>query len=153
MTDLVDAKGRALIRYTADVAVFADGQFLAVVRGTDPFRGRLALPGGHVDHGETSRAAAVRELAEETGLIVAASALHRVDVFDDPDRDPRGHVVTVAYALALPALAVVRPGDDAARAAWFDTETALREGRMAFDHGDILAAAYALLLDGDLDRH
>jgi 8-oxo-dGTP diphosphatase len=150
MTDLTDTKGRALVRYTADLVVFAEDHVLLIERGTDPYAGRLALPGGHVDHGETSRAAAVRELAEETGLRVAASKLRRVDVFDDPDRDPRGRVIAVAYTVALRDLAPVRSGDDAARAAWVETEAALH-APMAFDHRDILTRAYSLLLDGDLD--
>lgn len=151
MTDHTDAKGRALVRYAADLVVFSGPLVLTVERGTDPYAGRLALPGGHVDHGETSRAAAVREAAEETGLAVAASQLRRVDVFDDPDRDPRGRVVSVAYAVAFEDLPAVVGGDDATRAVWVETEAALRHP-MAFDHRDILGRAYALLLDGELDR-
>jgi 8-oxo-dGTP diphosphatase len=153
-THPTDANGRALIRYTGDLVVFAEdvvNYVLVIERGADPFKGRYALPGGHVEHGETSREAAVRETAEETGLAVAASDIHRVDVFDAPDRDPRGRVVTVAYTLALPGLPHIRGGSDASRAMWVDTETALREGRMAFDHGDILAHAYSMYLDGALD--
>lgn len=151
MTDLTDAQGRALIRYTADLVVFAEDHVLVIERGTEPYAGRYALPGGHVDHGETSRAAAVREVAAETGLLLAASALRRVDVFDDPDRDPRGRVVSTAYAVALHRFPVVEGGSDAVRACWIETEAALRGGFMAFDHATILARAYALFLDGDLD--
>ncbi|WP_335991687.1 NUDIX hydrolase [Glycomyces sp. MUSA5-2] len=153
MTNLVDAQGRALIRYTADLVVFAEDRVLAIVRGTNPFKGRLALPGGHVDHGETSLAAVVRETAEETGLRVSASQLRRVDIFDAVDRDPRGRVVSVAYVVAFRHRPYVRPGSDAARAVWVTPDDAMVPGRMAFDHADILAAAYALLRDGHLDRH
>ena len=40
------------IRYTADV--------LLIERGRRPHKGQLTLPGGHVNAGETSRAAAAR---------------------------------------------------------------------------------------------
>ncbi|WP_335989298.1 NUDIX hydrolase [Glycomyces sp. MUSA5-2] len=153
-THPTDDRGRALIRYTGDLVVFAEDYetyVLVIERGTEPFKGRLALPGGHVEHGETSLEAAVRETAEETGLAVDAAALHRVDVFDAVDRDPRGRVVSVAYTLALRGLPHIRGGSDAVNAKWIDVETALRQGRMAFDHRDILAAAHDMYLDGHLD--
>jgi 8-oxo-dGTP pyrophosphatase MutT (NUDIX family) len=55
------------IHYTADVVLFAAGHVLLIERGWDPYEGCWALPGGHVDAGETSVVAAARELEEETG--------------------------------------------------------------------------------------
>lgn len=64
------------IRYTADVVVTTtDGRVLLIERGWDPYAGQWALPGGHVDPGETSRAAAARELAEEAGVYAAPEEL------------------------------------------------------------------------------
>ncbi len=72
---------------TADVVLLAAHKgalhVLVIERGWDPFEGQLALPGGHVDPGETSEQAARRELAEETG-ITAPAALRRVGRFDAP---------------------------------------------------------------------
>ena len=138
---------RPSIRYTADLVVFSGNDVLLIERGTEPYAGRWALPGGHVEHNETSRAAAVREAAEETGLTIASSRLLRVGVYDDPDRDPRARVVSVAYMTAIDTLAPVKAGDDARAAAWVDIDDALN-GPMAFDHRRILGDAYSQLLDG-----
>jgi 8-oxo-dGTP diphosphatase len=54
-----------------------------------------ALPGGFVDVGECVERAAVREMAEETGLHVNLRRL--LGVYSAPDRDPRGHTVSVVF--------------------------------------------------------
>ncbi|MBM7443119.1 NUDIX domain-containing protein [Streptomyces sp. HB132] len=77
------------IRYTADVvAMTPDGDVLLIERGWPPYEGAWALPGGHVDRGETAIEAAVRELAEETGVHVLASDLQKIGVFDRPLAQP-----------------------------------------------------------------
>lgn len=55
----------------------------------------LALPGGFVEIGETCENAARREAMEETNLKL--DRLHFIGVYDDPQRDPRKHVVSVAF--------------------------------------------------------
>jgi 8-oxo-dGTP diphosphatase len=107
---------------------------LLIERGWAPFEGRWALPGGHVDRGETSRAAAARELAEETGVEVDPAALKQLGVYDEPRRDPRGRYVTVAY-LAQVERVVPAAGDDARAARWFPLN---KLPVLAFDHADIL---------------
>ncbi|MFH9425478.1 NUDIX domain-containing protein [Streptomyces sp. NPDC017529] len=76
--------------------------FLAIDRDWDPYEGYLALPGGHVDRGETAPMAAVRELAEETGVHVAKDDLTLIDIYEDPDRDPRGRYVSAAFVVTVP---------------------------------------------------
>lgn len=127
------------IRYTADgVVTTTDGHVLLIKRGYEPHIGRWALPGGHVDPGETSRAAAARELAEEAGVYAAPEELAQVGVWDRPDRDPRGRYVTVAYHLEVLPGTIVKAGDDAADAQWWPV-TDLPP--LAFDHADILRVA------------
>jgi 8-oxo-dGTP diphosphatase len=127
------------IRYTADTVVTTtDGYVLLIERGWDPHKGQWALPGGHVDPGETSRAAAARELAEEAGVHAAPTELVQVGVFDAPGRDPRGRYVTVAYRLTVLPGTIVEAGDDATRAEWWPLNAL---PVLAFDHADILAAA------------
>lgn len=125
------------IRYTADVVLLAAGHVLLIQRRWDPHAGSWALPGGHVDAGETSLQAAVRELKEETGITVPVDALCQVGAFDAPGRDPRGRYVTVAYTATLSEPDAPTPLDDAADARWWPL-TDLPP--LAFDHADILTA-------------
>ena len=55
--------------------VFADGHLLLLRRGQDPYRGKLAVPGGYVEAGESLEAAAIRETEEEVGLVLDREAL------------------------------------------------------------------------------
>lgn len=128
-----------IIRYTADVVVITpDQHVLLIERSWDPYEGHWALPGGHVDTGETSRDAAVRELIEETGVRVAPYALHQVGVFDHPDRDPRGRYVTVAYLITVPHVTTISAGSDARTVKWWPPDDL---PKLAFDHADIINAA------------
>jgi 8-oxo-dGTP diphosphatase len=85
--------------------------------------------------------AAARELAEETGVHVAADDLRPIGVWDLPHRDPRGRHVTVAYVAVVPASTPIIAGDDARTARWWPLNDL--PVRLAFDHADILSAAVA----------
>ncbi|MFF3967925.1 NUDIX domain-containing protein [Streptomyces griseorubiginosus] len=125
------------IRYTADLVVLTpNGNVLLIERDWPPYEGAWALPGGHVDTGETSRAAAARELSEETGVQVAPDDLRRIDVWDAPERDPRGRYVAVAYLAVVPDDTQVVAGDDARRARWWPASDL---PPLAFDHADIIS--------------
>ncbi len=86
---------------------------------------------------EPLAAAARRELAEETG-ITDVPYLRQLAAFGDPERDPRGRVISIAYWGLLPQAAEVRGGDDAARARWWPTQ---EPPPLAFDHAQILDCA------------
>ena len=89
-----------------------DGHVLLIQRGNPPSKGVHALPGGKLDDGETFYQAALRELMEETGLVsVVGGRVEQIDwdsalagyvVNDQPDRDPRGRWISVAYYFNLP---------------------------------------------------
>lgn len=129
--------------HTADAVILAPGPFVLLIqRRWDPFEGLWALPGGHQDDGETSRAAAARELVEETGILVPPSVLIKVGVYDAPGRDPRGDYSTTAYAAMVPTATTPTPADDAVAARWWPVDAL--PGKLAFDHGIILADALAL---------
>lgn len=52
-------------------------------RGPSSVKGRVNFPGGHVEHGENPTYSAVRELEEETGLLVKEEELKPMTVFTD----------------------------------------------------------------------
>jgi 8-oxo-dGTP diphosphatase len=136
---------------TADMVLIGYGpghepHVLLIERGHDPFAGHLALPGGYVEPGETFRQAAARELQEETG-VTAPARLHQVGVYDAPDRDPRGRVVSVAYLGILPTLPTATGNDDAVAARWVPLAEILGSPALAFDHDEILTAALALMTE------
>ncbi|MER8233150.1 NUDIX hydrolase [Streptomyces sp. NPDC094049] len=138
MTDTHE--NHAVIRYTADiVAVTEDRRVLLIQRGWEPYQGHWALPGGHVDEGETALRAAVRELEEETGVRITEDQLRLVGVFDQPDRDPRGRYVTVTYLATVPNNTRAVAGDDAHEARWWPQNDL--PAQLAFDHADILNTA------------
>jgi 8-oxo-dGTP diphosphatase len=134
---------------TADAAVLRGPvgarELLLVRRGTEPYEGCWALPGGFVDADEPLETAARRELVEETGL-APSGAFRQVATYGDPGRDPRGWTVTVLFAVELSPgeSGVVLGGDDAAEAAWHPL-VALPP--LAFDH-DRLARDAVELIDG-----
>ncbi|CAN5748682.1 NUDIX hydrolase [soil metagenome] len=112
-----------------------------ITRGQPPFRGALALPGGFVKPDEDLKAAAFRELAEETRLSPGAIPLTQFAVYGKPGRDPRMRVVSVGYWAIMPDLPSPKGGSDAATAQLIPVDEALREGSMAFDHVQILSDA------------
>ena len=86
---------------TADIFIFDDNlNFILIKRRNDPFKNCWALPGGFVEYGESVENAAIREAKEETSIDVELIDL--VNVYSKPDRDPRGHTVTVAYTDFVP---------------------------------------------------
>jgi len=152
--DLPSARPNAAL--TADVVALlrtgGEDRVLLVHRGSPPFEGSWALPGGFVDPDEDPQVAALRELGEETGLDLADVALRELGVYGAPGRDPRGRVVSSAWWVRLAGVAdgaaapVVAGGDDAAEAAWVPVAEALagdERGQLAFDHAAVLRDALA----------
>ena len=90
---------------TTDCVVFGlddeDLKVLLIQRDIPPYEGKWALPGGFVRVGESLDDSARRELQEETGL--RNVFLEQLYTFGQPNRDPREHVVTVAYYALVPA--------------------------------------------------
>lgn len=117
-----------------DVVIPSERGVVLVRRGSEPYVGQWALPGGFVEVGETVRQAAVREAAEETGLAVEVSRL--VGVYSEPDRDPRGHNVSVAF-LTRVLSGQMQAASDAEEVDVLDHGSV----ELAFDHARIIADA------------
>ena len=124
---------------TVDIAIFTGEapDLLLIKRSSSPFEGDWALPGGFVEMHESLEEAALRELEEETG--VSNVPLTEVGAFGAPSRDPRGRVITIAYAAVLEK-SMLKPeaGSDASDVAWFSTANL---PTLAFDHAEIIRKA------------
>ncbi|MBP2161097.1 MULTISPECIES: NUDIX domain-containing protein [Asticcacaulis] len=118
---------------------------LLIRRGGIPGRGNFAIPGGFIEPDEYLLNSALRELREETGLVLSdAEAMARLKgrhVFDDPERSSRGRVITHGFHFEFPAgpLPGVEGQDDAAEARWVPVaDLAQYHGQFFEDHGAIL---------------
>lgn len=124
---------------------------LLIERRYDPYRGMLALPGGHVDPDEDDHDTARRELAEETGVYVDAMTF--VGTYRKPGRDPRGRYVSFAWCTRLDHMSTPTASDDASGAMWVPVTVVLaRPAVLAFDHHRILTdalMAYPPIRPGD----
>lgn len=128
---------------TVDNVVFGiDGAILKVLlikrgRPGTAFEGCWAFPGGFVDANEDLDVAARRELLEETHAKI--SYIEQLQTFGKPGRDPRGHVISVAYMALVQCDALTIQGDDdASEAKWWPVSAL---PALAFDHAEILAVA------------
>lgn len=97
------------------------GALLLVERGHEPLAGLWSVPGGAIELGETTRAAAAREVEEETGIAVEVGRL--LTVVDRLVRDDSGslhyHFVLIEYeARPVDARAEPRAATDARQARW-----------------------------------
>ena len=134
---------------TADCVVMtkeSTPQVLLIERGTDPFKGCWAFPGGFMNMDETTEQCAIRELEEETCLKV--TELHQIGAYSKVDRDPRGRTVTVAYLAIVDEPIAVTGQDDAVKAEWWPLSDFLdklsgkaERPHLAFDHYDIMQDA------------
>ncbi len=112
-------------------------QVLLIRRKNPPYRGMWALPGGFIKMDKSLEESALLELYEETNI--SDVQLTQLATFGEPERDPRGRVITVAYVGVIKAeqqKAVA--GSDAAEVGWFST---LDLPELAFDHNMIIRTA------------
>ena len=108
-------------------------------RKNPPFKNSYALPGGFVEIGESVEDACIREAFEETNIKVKIVKL--IGVFSDPKRDPRGHIVTVAY-LCEPRTKNEKPkAQDDAAALEIIPLSKIPSLKLAFDHMQIINAS------------
>lgn len=117
-----------------DAIILFRGGIVLIKRHNQPYQGCYALPRGFVEVGETVEDAVKREAQEETGLDLTLRDL--VGVYSDPGRDPRGHVVSVAYLAE--GHGDLASGSDASSAEIFPLHSL---PPLAFDHEKIIGDA------------
>jgi 8-oxo-dGTP diphosphatase len=84
----------------ASAAIFRDNEVLLIERGKGALKGRWSLPGGHINPGETARAAALREVQEETGIEAQVCGLvdiHEVVLHSATDALSAHYLLAVFY--------------------------------------------------------
>jgi 8-oxo-dGTP diphosphatase len=118
------------ITLTVDPIILMSGGVVLVKRSFDPYKDYWALPGGIVEYGETIEIAVIREAKEETGLDVKIEKL--VGVYSDPNRDPRGHFVSVCF-LCVPVGGALTTSVETKEVRIFSKEE-IKSIRLAFDH-------------------
>lgn len=102
----------------ASALVEKEGAVLLVKRGRMPAKGRWALPGGAVRWGEPIRDAVVREVLEETGVLIeVGQVLDVVDVIYREGGEVLYHYVVVCFAGKY-LRGDLKPGTDAEDARW-----------------------------------
>jgi len=65
------------------------------------WQGQWTLPGGGIEFGEAPENAMVREVHEETGLVVSAGPILGIDSLHDKQSDPELHGVRVVYSTTI----------------------------------------------------
>lgn len=125
---------------TVDVVLFKLSanylELLLIKRKNEPYRDCWALPGGFVDTNEDLEDAAKRELFEETTIQV--NCLEQLKAFGKPFRDPRSHVVSIAFFGYASENSIAIANDDAKEAKWFSVNDL---PKLAFDHDEIIKFA------------
>lgn len=79
------------------VLVPVDNGLLLVRRNIEPHKGKLALPGGFIDLGESWQEAGAREVLEETGITIDPAGIQLVTVYSAPD----GTIIIVSQAAQM----------------------------------------------------
>lgn len=117
----------------SDAIIEKNGMIVLVKRGKNPFKGKLAFPGGHMKKGESIEKTIVRETKEETNLNV--KLIEILGVYSNPKRDP---TQTMAVAFVCKIISgKMRGGSDAESADWYEIKK-LKKKDFGFDHYRIL---------------
>ncbi|KAB1071380.1 NUDIX hydrolase [Tamlana haliotis] len=133
------------IKLSVDAVVFGYEagtiSVLLIKRKYEPFKGKWAIPGGFVLNNEALEKAVERELKEETGVEI--NYLEQLYSFGNPNRDPRGRIVSIAYfGLVHPSAFKINASTDAEEVQWFKIDEL---PQLSFDHKDILKLAISRL--------
>ena len=122
---------------------------LLITRKNEPFKGKLALPGGFLDSDDRSAmSAAIRELKEETNL--SLSYMFQVCALTKEGRDPRERCISIVYADTVhdDFEGLIKAKDDASTVQWVSL-VGLRKDDLAFDHATAIWKSIQELFDDE----
>jgi 8-oxo-dGTP diphosphatase len=127
---------------TVDTVIFrlVDGRLnvLLIKRGSEPFKGSWALPGGYNTADDTTMQVVDRVLRTKVGVTPDDLAyVEQLYTFDTVTRDPRGHAVSVTY-LGLSNKLEPQVSEETQQPTYFPVD---RLPHLAYDHADIIKYA------------
>ena len=123
---------------TIDIIVVENSnsnKVLLIKRKKDPFKDYFSLPGGFVNEGEKVEDAVRREAEEE--LLVKVEPIDILGVYSDPNRDPRGHIMSITFIVKI-ITGELKAGDGVAELKWIEINN-LGNIKIGFDHLKILS--------------
>ena len=115
------------------------GEILVILRRTPPFKGQFSFPGGLLTAGEHPEKVIVERVKQDTGVEISVE--RKIKVYDAPNRDPRGPVVSHAFLCRVVGPAVEIKKNEDGPVAQFVPASELSGLDMAFDHEDMLLDA------------
>ncbi len=113
----------------AGALVVREGKVLLAQRRSEPFKGYWYVPGGFLEAGEHPEQGAIREIKEETGLVIRP--IHLVGMYIDTYGDDGDYTLNIYY-LAEIIGGELRPASDVTTLAWFAPEDLPTD--LAFGH-------------------
>lgn len=124
-------------KLTVDAIIHIHDKIVLIERKNPPLG--YAFPGGFVDVGESCEEAVLREAKEEVCLDCKVRSV--LGVYSEPDRDKRGHIVSIAYILTAPKGSIPIAADDA-KEAFLTTPRYACKKILVADHKQMLIDFY-----------
>ena len=129
-------------KITVDALIPIEGDSIILIkRKNPPFKDHWAIPGGFLELGETLENAVIREAKEETSLDIEPIKI--INIYSDPNRDPRGHIITAAF-YCKKISGTLKADSDAKEIKIFKRK-AIKNIKLAFDHDKILTDFFNFL--------
>lgn len=129
--------GKASLRHVTVgvIAVNTENQVLLIKRAPNTWNGnKYSIPGGILDRDEDSKAGALRELFEETGLRAKDLKLFRVN--DNPNRPKEDRQNVDVIYVTERANGEIKTDKEVSTAEWIDENNLPTDDEFAFDHRD-----------------
>jgi len=132
-----------LVQIAASLALFVreNNALLMIRRKCNPYKDKLAFPGGFLELGkEDIFQTVVREFYKETGACVEKDQISLLDIRSSPSRDSRGHVIDVGFLCIVPKPIVILESTDETRPVWVTIDE-INPDDLAFDHKEMFEVA------------